>query len=127
MNMCRLPRGASRFVINRALERDEYDEYRIAPLVEIHLIHDFRPDHFRSEQVGYEMTGVDVRHDYLSSRDLVAICETHSSSAVRVADNLLHKCVGTNFAAMCSQVFSQRQRHAMHSAFDQVVPGVLQD
>ncbi len=55
------------------------------------------------------------------------LTQTHGSSALCVAENFLNKRVGADFAAMCSQIFSQSKRNAMHSAFDQVVPGVLQD
>src|SRR4029434_9868641 len=127
MTMRLLPSFASRLVINRALERDEHDKNRIAPLVELHLIHDVCSHHFRSEQISYEVTRVDVRDDQLTSGNLLAASETHGSSALCVAENFLHKRVGADFAATCSQIFSQCERNAMHSAFDQVVPGVLQD
>src|SRR4030095_16165335 len=116
-----MPRGASRLVINRALERDEHDKNRIAPLVLLHLVHDVCPHHFCSEQIGYEVTRVDVRDDQLTSRNLLAARESHGSSAVCVTENFLNKHVGADFAAMCSQIFSQSERNPMHSAFDQVV------
>ena len=43
------------------------------------------------------------------------------------AENFLNKRIGADFAAPCSQIFSHCERDAMHSAFDQVVAGVLQD
>src|SRR4029077_7048500 len=108
-------------------ERDEHDKNRIAPLVELHLVHHVYPQHFRSEQIGYEVTRVDIRDDQLTSRNLLAGCQTRGSSALCVAENFLNKRASTDFAAMCPQIFSQSKRNAMHPAFDQVVPGVLQD
>src|SRR6476660_10559270 len=90
-------------------------------------MHDVCSHHFRSEQIGYEMTRVDVRDNQLTGRNLFAACETHGTSAVCVAENFFNKRVGANFAATCSQIFSHCQRNSMHPAFEQVVPGVLQD
>src|SRR4029077_18204673 len=71
-NMRGLARRRSRFVVNWTLERNEYDKNRIAPFVALHFIDDCLSHHSGTEQIDYEMTGIDIRDDQLTGWNLLA-------------------------------------------------------
>src|SRR4029077_18452393 len=68
MNMRGLARSRSRFVVDWAVERNEHDKNRIAPLVLLHLARDFLSHHSGTQQVEHEMSRVHIRDDQLTHR-----------------------------------------------------------
>src|SRR5262249_16614292 len=121
-----LSRRRSSFVVNWTLERNENDKNRIAPFVALHFIDNFLSHHPDTEQIDYEMTGIDIRDYQLTGWNFLAGCQTHSSGTFCIPENFFDADVRTDFAAMRLQIFSERERDAVHTAFDQIVADVLQ-
>src|SRR5262249_33533905 len=127
MNMRGLARSRSRFVVDWAVECDEHDKNRIAPLVLLHLARDFLSHHFDAEQVEHEVTRVYVRDHQLTHRNFLAVCQAYGSGAFGVAQNFCYAGARPDFAAMRLQIFSESDGHAVHPAFDKIVAHILQD
>src|SRR4029077_15541068 len=127
MNMRGLARSRSRFVVDWAVERNEHDKNRIAPLVLLHLVYDFLSHHSGTQQVEPEMPRVHSRDDQLTHRNFLAACQAYGSGAFGSAENFFHADIRADFAAMRLKMFGESERDAVHSALDEIVAHVLQD
>ena len=72
------------------------------------------------------MTWINIRDNQLTGWNLFAAFHAHSSCTFCIAQNFVDKRVRADFSAMGSQIFSERERDAVHTAFDQIVADVLQ-
>ena len=108
VNMRGLARRRSRFVVNWTLEGNEHDKNRIAPFVALHFIDDCSSHHSGTEQIDYEMTGIDIRDDQLTGWNLFAACQAHGSGTFCIAQNFLDE-------DACTERF-MRMRHVLASS-----------